>query len=58
MYVTMVVEWDGATANEGMFGLLCVLLVVVPVQKVTTRIRKGSFEKGMNTGESPRSLVV
>ena len=28
------------------------------MQKVTTRIRRGSFEENMNTGESPRSLMV
>jgi len=41
MYVTMVVEWGGATANEGVFGLLCVLLVVVPDAKSDYSNKKG-----------------
>ena len=56
MYVTMVVEWDGATANEGMFGLLCVLLVVVPDAKSDYSNKKRVVREGYeHRGIAPQS---
>lgn len=59
MYVTMVIEWGDITAEVRACLVCCVFRwSSYQMQKVTTRIGKGSIEENTNTGESPRSLVV